>query len=462
MSVILNSGTADAELRIRPLLSGPDAHSRIVAWREGRAIRVPEFLADVARIAECLPAQGRAINLCEGRYAFLAGFCAAASRGQTTLLPSSRSVQAITEVRAAWSDSYLLGDVEVACDLDVLIRLPSPAQQDESAATTMPQLDPSLIAAIGFTSGSTGQPKPNAKSWRNFGVGSGLNIAAIRAAIGVGDDIPLHVVATVPSQHMYGMEMAVLLPLFGAFGVHASRPFFAADIAAALAEIPAPRILVSTPVHLRNLLAEQVPLPPLAAIISATAPLTGELAAQIESRCAAPLLELFGSTETCVIAHRRTSRETDWRLHPGVTLQPQPDGTLVQAGHLDQTVVLQDLVEALPDGRFHLSGRNTDLLEIAGKRASLADLTRRLQSLDGVIDAVVFQLDCCERTGIQRIAALAVAPKRTEKELLAEMRKAIDPVFLPRPLRLMESLPRNEAGKLPRQALLAAVGKTAG
>ncbi|MGB2788830.1 MAG: AMP-ligase, partial [Dokdonella sp.] len=79
--------------------------------------------------------------------------------------------------------------------------------------------------------------------------------------------------------------------------------------------------------------------------------------------------------------------------------------------------------------------------------------------LDGVLDAVVFQLDGCATTDVKRIAALVVAPARTERDLLAELRQAVDPVFLPRPLRLVGALPRNEAGKLPREALLAAIGK---
>jgi acyl-coenzyme A synthetase/AMP-(fatty) acid ligase len=35
------------------------------------------------------------------------------------------------------------------------------------------------------------------------------------------------------------------------------------------------------------------------------------------------------------------------------------------------------------------------------------------------------------------------------------LRGGIDPVFLPRPLRKVEALPRNETGKLPRAELLA-------
>jgi len=256
---------------------------------------------------------------------------------------------------------------------------------------------------------------------------------------------------------MYGLELSVLLPLLGPFAVHGGKPFFPADVAAALAELPAPRVLVTTPIHLKALLRDPVELPALGAITSATAPLCRELAAEAEARYGAPVVELFGSTETCVIAHRRTAKETAWRLYPEIVLRPQPDGTLVDAPYFSQAVALQDVVEILPDHQFHLRGRNADLVEIAGKRASLADLTHRLLALSGVTDAVALQLDEPDSAGVRRIAALIVAPGRCEAELLDELRHALDPVFLPRPLRLVESLPRNETGKLVRDALLSAL-----
>ena len=97
---------------------------------------------------------------------------------------------------------------------------------------------------------------------------------------------------------MYGLELSVLLPLVGPYAVHGGRPFFPADVVAALADVPAPRLLVTTPIHLQALLRDPAPLPPLAAITSATAPLSRELAAEAEQRYGAPVVELFGSTET--------------------------------------------------------------------------------------------------------------------------------------------------------------------
>jgi acyl-coenzyme A synthetase/AMP-(fatty) acid ligase len=249
----------------------------------------------------------------------------------------------------------------------------------------------------------------------------------------------------------------VLLPLFGHASICAGKPFFAADIAASLQQLPEPRVLVTTPVHLRALLESRYPLPRISGIVSATAPLSRELALTAEARYGAPVQEVFGSTETCVIAHRRTAHEDAWTPYAGVSLHPQPDGTRVEAPQLAQPVVLADIVEMLPDGRHCLRGRNTDLLEIAGKRASLGDLTHKLLAVPGVRDGVVFQLDDTDAMGVRRIAALVVAPGLDPGGILDALRRDIDPVFLPRPLKRVDALPRSETGKLPRAALLAAL-----
>jgi acyl-coenzyme A synthetase/AMP-(fatty) acid ligase len=259
----------------------------------------------------------------------------------------------------------------------------------------------------------------------------------------------------VPPQHIYGMEMSVLLPLLGDVQVHSGRPFFPADIATALQAMPAPRVLVTTPVHLRALVESGVRLPALAAMLSATAPMPPELAAQAERHFDAPLLEVFGSTETCAFASRRVTLDSFWSLYRGVHLHPQPDGTQIEAPQLDAPATLADIVTLHDEGRrFELRGRHADLLEIAGKRASLGDLTRRLLAIPGVEDGVIFQLDDADAIGVRRIAALAVAPTLDEAIILDALRASIDPVFLPRPLRLVQALPRNETGKLPRAALL--------
>src|SRR5690606_33217524 len=101
--------------------------------------------------------------------------------------------------------------------------------------------------ALVFTSGSTGAPVPHVKRWGSLV----QNVRAEAERLGIG---AAHaVLGTVPPQHMYGLESTVLMPLQSGAALHASHPFYPADICAALANLPCPRVLVTTPYHLRAL-----------------------------------------------------------------------------------------------------------------------------------------------------------------------------------------------------------------
>lgn len=445
----------EAPLRL-PLLLLLDP-AAVLVWRDGGAVTASQFLAHVRQVAETLPTATAAVNLCEDRYAFLVAFAAIVLRGQANLLPSSRARHAIDEVMRAHPGCYAMGEQNLQPAPPGYRQLPPLATVqidagNDAGENPWPMIPAEQVVAIGYTSGSTGKPSANVKTWRSFHASNAGNLAMLHEVVGP----RFEVVATIPPQHMYGMEMSVLLPLLGGIGVHANRPFFPADVASALAQVPEPRVLVATPVHLRALVEADIRLPPIAAMLSATAPLPVELARAAERCFEAPVLEVFGSTETCVIAARQPARDEAWRLYDGVDLYPQPDGTVVHAPQLDAPITLPDIV-SLSDGgrRFRLRGRHADMLEIAGKRASLGDLTRRLLDIPGVSDAVVFQLGGeGDSLGVHRIAALVVAPELDEHWITEQLRLAIDPLFLPRPLRLVQALPRNETGKLPRKALL--------
>lgn len=425
-------------------LDGNDPGTTIAIDR-GRAVPLAEFRDAVSRLAAQLPPHGAMVDLCEDRYQFLVAFAAAAARGHPVLLPNSRAPEIVAEACARHSDAYLHDDAAPLASGDARAPLPRGFRASQ-------------VAAYGYTSGSTGTPKRHAKHWGGFAATSRLNAARIVAALAErGIAGRPQIVATVPPQHMYGLETSVLLPLLAGMAVHGARPLFPADVAAALAELEGPRVLVTTPVHLRAIVQARVALPPVALALSATAPLAPELARAAEETLGAPILEMFGSTETCVFATRRPARDEPWQLYEGVALDPRPDGVQVHAPWLAEPTPLLDLVELLPGARFELRGRNADLLEVAGKRASLAELTRRLLAIDGVRDAVVFQPD--GEGPVRRVAALVVAPGLEAGTILARLRGSTDPAFLPRPLVFVEELPRNEVGKLPRGRLLAALAR---
>ena len=431
-----------------PLIAGFEAAAPLL-WRRGAQVTAGEFLRQVMVLAHRLPAAPCLVNLCEQRANFLVAWCAALVRGQTNLLPASRAPQVIADARACYGDNHVVDDEVVERAL---------ARGLPAAVPVMPYIAAEHIVQIGFTSGTTGAPTSHAKRWGSLHYNTRFNAERIRECL-ASAAAAANIVATVPPQHMYGTETSVLLPLLAGMAVHGGRPLFAGDVAVALSEVPAPRVLVTTPVHLRTLLASSQEFAPVAAIVSATAPLDAALAQQVDTRFGGPLLEMFGSTETCVIATRLTARESGWRLYPGVTVEPAADHAWVRAAWFDQPTRLQDVVEIAADGRMLLRGRNVDMVEIAGKRASLSELTRRLLDIPGVRDAVVFQPSDTEATAqgvgrVHRIAAAVVAPGLDVAQILTAMARGVDPVFLPRPLLLVNELPRNELGKTGRAQLL--------
>jgi acyl-coenzyme A synthetase/AMP-(fatty) acid ligase len=423
---------------------------QVVAWRGGRPIHRGQLLADAARLAELLPDGRHLLNHCDDCYRFLVGLTAALVRGQVSLFPSSRAPQTLAALRAEYPGLYCLSDVpDEAAPMPVLA---FPAAADAGAgdaALPVPAFPADRLAAIAFTSGSTGSPKRYPKYWGAFvreAEVAGLCLGLDRARGG-------RILATVPPQHMYGFITSIMLPLTFGYGLAAERPFYPEDIRCALEALPGPAVLVTTPVQLRACVLETARLPALDFILSSTAPLPGEIAARAEALFATRVLEFYGSTETGAIAARRQAETQVWRTFEDVTVSRVEAGFRVEARYFPEPQVLGDEVEVRGPREFLLHGRNTDLVKIGGKRNSLTELNRQLLAIDGVQDGAFFLPDAVDGRE-PRLTAFVVAPSLSRERLLDALRERVDPVFLPRPLRLVERLPRNDTGKLPRGNLL--------
>jgi acyl-coenzyme A synthetase/AMP-(fatty) acid ligase len=430
-----------------PLL-GHASLEEIFAWRASGPIRVRQFLADVEALAALLPAGEHQLNVCQDRYRFTVGLAAGLIRGKTSLQPASQSAETLRQIRVSCPDVFCLCDSEFD-HLDLpRIDFPELAAAQAEAITAIPSIPATQVAIQVYTSGSTGLPVPHSKTW-------GSLVRNARAEAG-----HLHaeghvVVGTVPAQHMYGFESTVLLALHGNAPFWSGKPFYPQDIVAALAAVPQPRLLVTTPFHLSSLLAAGLELPPVDLLLSATAPLSIPLASEAEARFQAPLYEIYGCTETGQIASRRPSADPAWQLLPDIILEQEDDLTFASGGHVEGRVPLSDLIEILPERRFLLHGRHADLINIAGKRTSLAYLNHQIGAIPGVVDAAFFLPDDETADGITRLCAFVVAPELDSRQLLAALRQRVDSIFLPRPLIFLDELPRNSTGKLPRNHLQA-------
>jgi acyl-coenzyme A synthetase/AMP-(fatty) acid ligase len=436
------------------------AHRRpdsIIAYRPQGAVTVARFIGDVRQVAEMLPAGGSIFNLCEDRYRFMVGLAAALVAGKVSLLPASHTPETLRQLQDFAADLFCLHDGKGE-DLDLpKLRYPEQSVLPETTAT-MPDIDEQQVAAYLFTSGSTGAPVAHRRTWGSM-VMNGRSEAE-RLGFLENDHA---IVGTVPAQHSYGFESTVLLSLYGNCAAWSGRPFYPADIAAALAAVPRPRMLVTTPFHLRALLDSDVEVPPLDRLLSATAPLSEALAREAESRLGAPLYEIYGCTESGQLASRRTSESQRWVPFSGVTIETESGNAIASGGYVEGRVPLSDLLELHDEGSFTLHGRHADMVNIAGKRTSLSYLDRQLNAIAGVDDGCFFMPDeaAAAPEGITRLCAFVVAPTLTSNQLMNALRERVDAIFLPRPLVMLDRLPRNATGKLPRAELQALLDRHA-
>ena len=441
-----------------PLISHTDAQS-VLAWRLDQPVTVAQFLSDVRQLAGAMPAGQHVLNVCSDRYRFAVGLAAALVAGKISLLPATLTAEMVRQIKLFAPDVFCLRDQPQVIDMPSLTwaeAMAENANSDQAAGTgtgDIPQIPASQTAAIVFTSGSTGSPVAHRKSW-----GSLVQSARAEAErLGLLDGRRHSIVATVAPQHMYGFESSVLLAWHSGAALTAGHPFYPADICTALAAAPRPCLFVTTPVHLKALLAAGLSIPAPDMVLSATAPLSRQLAADAEAALQVSVLEIYGSTETGQVATRRTCETSEWTLFPGITLRAESGRMWASGGHIDQPTPLADELEILTAERFLLQGRTADLINIAGKRSSMGYLNHQLHAVPGVLDGAFFlpEGDDGVDGNVTRLMAFVVAPGMTPATLLAALRERIDPAFMPRPLVWVDSLPRNGTGKLPRSALVA-------
>lgn len=431
-----------------PPLHGFEADG-LVGWRHGEPVTAARFCAAALDLAASLPKRRHVLNLCEDRLNFILGFAAALCAGHASLLPSSRAAGVVREIATSYPDTFCLADHnELPAGVPAMIVPAWPAAA--AGLLDWPGIPDSQPAAIVFTSGSTGRPQPHAKSWGSLVAGA----RALARGLGIADGGGCSMLGTVPPQHMYGLETTVMLPLQSGMATHPGRPLLPADVEAALAAMTGSRWLAATPIHLRACMAGEIAAPGLSGVLSATMPLETKLAQVVEERWQAPVHEIYGCTEAGTVALRRPAQSQEWRFCEGLHAWQEAGAAWISGGHLDEPLMLPDSMELIDAERFILLGRPGDMVKVAGKRTSIEALNSELLRVPGVRDGVFF-LPETQDAGQPRLAALVVAPRIERDAILRALRERIDPAFLPRPLLIVDALPRNATGKLAREGLLA-------
>ncbi len=415
-----------------------------VAVGPGGTLTASDLVADAGRVAGGLVGlePGAVALHCSDRYLFTAALLGAWQAGRAVFLPQNGQPDTLRALREDPDVRILLhertGSAEGVHIGALLSRSVPPAP--------WPEIDPGRHLVTVLTSGSTGSSQRCPKTGVQL-----LGEATVLARVfGVGRGA--RILATAPPHHIYGLLFGVLLPLRAGGVIIRDTPLHAESVVASLRRYAATH-LVSVPAHLATL-AEVDDPPPLECVFSSSAPLppsTSEALRGIGWR----VVEVYGSTETGGIAWK--SGAEPWRPLPGVSVSAAEDGRILLSSpflpsgtgpHLGA-----DLISPVEGGGFHLLGRRDGVAKIAGKRVSLREIEDFLLRVPGVRDSAVVVRPSSSPRGEEIWVAVA-ADGVTLAGLRAALSAWLDPVAMPRRIRILHALPRGETGKLVHERLL--------
>ncbi|HEX5660236.1 MAG TPA: AMP-binding protein [Polyangiales bacterium] len=397
-----------------------------------------QLAAYAQAIARALPdgeLGSRVVLACVDRYHFSAALTAIWLRGYVAELPANGqagTVQALSDRALS-----LLHDREGLLGIDV--RTLEDATQRAATPIALQGAEHE-IAAVAYTSGSTGQPTPHEKTFRQLLSESSAHVDGFALA---GERI----VSAVPPFHIYGLLFGVLVPLLGGGSTSREAPLQPAEVLRAVQDA---RVLIAVPPHLAALATYQAgQWPAMKRVFSSAAPLPAQIARALGSR-GWPVTEVLGSTETGGIAHR-SAPDAPWEPLHAVRVEVDDEARLWVEAPWCVRQRTNDRVERTEDGFRHL-GRSDAVVKIGGRRVDLGEVEARLK--ERVRDARVLAVESKGVRGVELWAVLESDGVDLEA-LRRELRAHVDPVAVPRRFRVVAALPRSATGKVQRSALLA-------
>jgi len=425
-----------------------------VALVNNSCIMPEQFRTDIRtatdRIDGCT---GDLLITCRGRYEFTVALLAAWLCGRLAILPPNNHPATLNHIRKQHAIGLDIRDGFLNTDQN------RPPLHSEQTGFDL-HFNCRQEAIILYTSGSTGLPRPVRKRIGNL-------ISEIQTLIAelAWPDKP--VVASVPPNHLYGLTFSVLLPLLLQVPIVDACPLHAEEVDETIRQTCA-GTLITVPVHLQSLLGYGIPAENLMTVASA-GPLSQSDAQQWTDRYHNHIVEIYGSSETGIIARRRQLLNQAWHSFSAVQISSSNDGLLQVRSpfiHPDEGELFQtgDRITTADRQGFNLLGRADSIIKIAGKRVSLSAIEAAIKACDGITDAAAIAVPVQGQIRDKLIWA-AVATDRPDHIDARTLRRALadrlDPIKIPRRFVITDRLPREANGKLTRQLLISLFSRPA-
>lgn len=434
-------------------LTGP-AHDIVARADDGRPITRRDFARDVLCAARALVGlDGQRIAIDEGHpYRFAVLLNAVLWSGCTPVLFPGRGAQF-----EALKDAYDAVLVDASDGVTVYPKLTLVVKMDAEPLTIESLTKPDATRPIRlFTSGSSGTPKCIEKTVglmdREAEVTTRLFGAVTEGAV---------VQSTVDPRHLYGLTFNIWFAFSAGRPIAKTRRVYQEQ----LLTLPHPVALITTPTFMR-MLETTLAAPVLPLVLSAGGPLSDEAKATLTAWSPSTIYEIYGSTETGVVASRAhesnalvNAQTPDWTLIDEAMLSETADGWVLTSPLLPTGVMmLDDQLKLTGERTFHLLGRRDRVVKIGEVRLSLTEIERVVERTLGLVIRALPVVHG-ERTLIGAVVNEALSPKWTgqlpdRRAVTQALHGTLDPLARPRLWRSVPDWPMNAQGKVETQRLL--------
>ncbi|MDQ6993890.1 MAG: AMP-binding protein [Mariprofundus sp.] len=412
----------------------------------GRALYPSELFHHLSQTTAIMSeSDGDILLLCKGRYEFSLALLAAWLLQKNTILPPNLHPATLNRIKDRHSITLELNDgfTHTFSPITLARKLP--------LYTCSFNLHQQAITL--YTSGSTGEPKPVHKTVGNLF----SETMALKHAI-PWPNSPL--TASVPPNHLYGLTFSILLPWVLGVPVVDECPLHGDEVATTMQQVNG-QILITVPAHLGALL-EQSSINPSILVISSAGALSPELATQWQQQYQQEIVEIYGSSETGIIAYRKQLHNPVWITFDSVQISCNDEGLLQVNSpfihhHESLPFQSQDIVSLQNSSGFYLQGRADSIVKIAGKRISLTTVENALKQCLGVLDAAVVAVPVAGHIrdmALWAIIATGSDSQLTVRDLRQQLLSLLEGIKIPRRMILVEQLPHESSGKLRRQSLM--------
>jgi len=418
-----------------------------------------QFAANLQVFRKKISGASLVCNLQHDRYEFSLGLAAAMLNGQISVLPSSDAPEAVLASISHSPEAIILGGPSSLDGSAKHIAAVEFNSKEIDSSETFALLENTRAEIRVFSSGSTRRPECNVKTWESLNGGAYVTDYILRK-IGLDAEKTI-VIGTTPHRHMFGLEATIFATLGFGYCCYQDTVFYPADLETAVEAAKSQGftnlVLITSPAHLRFLEATIFDTPEIRCVISATAPLPLVQAERLEARDDRQVMEIYGSTETGSMAIRRTAYEKTWQPVAGFALKMVSGECLATAPHLPATLPLGDEVEIGTDGRFTLLGRTGDMIGIHGKRGRVSALNSILIEAPSILDAIYLHFKHQDDDVLAIVAVADLSLGLSNKEIAVSIRRYllrhVDPVFVPKRIIFLDTIPRSETGKVTNETI---------